>query len=232
MAERFRMYKIRTMRRDAEAHTGPVWTKTKDPRITRIGRILRKLHLDELPQLLNVMRGEMSLVGPRPERPEFVEVLAEEIPGYMDRVLVCPGVTGLAQVNLPPDTDLKSVRRKLLLDRQYVAEAGLLLDVRLFLCTLGRMCKIPLVRAWGYAARRRSRNRRRERFNSSAKKARRPGRGKACSAHLCLCLQYHNHCGAPFFTAGFLFEYFLAEEPGNKLTLDHCPQDQGAGSQV
>jgi lipopolysaccharide/colanic/teichoic acid biosynthesis glycosyltransferase len=145
----FRMYKIRTMRCDAEAQTGPVWAKAKDPRITRIGKVLRKLHLDELPQLFNVFRGEMSLVGPRPERPEFVAVLAEEIPGYLDRLLVRPGVTGLAQINLPPDTDLDSVRRKLVLDLQYVAEASLLLDLRLFLCTLGRMCRIHLVGVLG-----------------------------------------------------------------------------------
>jgi len=145
----FRMYKIRTMRCDAEARTGPVWAKAKDPRITRIGKVLRKLHLDELPQLFNVLRGDMSLIGPRPERPEFVEVLAEEIPGYLDRLLVPPGVTGLAQVNFPPDTDLHSVRRKLVLDLQYVAKASLLLDVRLFLCTSGRMFKISLVRVLG-----------------------------------------------------------------------------------
>jgi lipopolysaccharide/colanic/teichoic acid biosynthesis glycosyltransferase len=145
----FRMYKIRTMRCDAEAKTGPVWTKARDPRITRIGRVLRKLHLDELPQLFNVLRGEMSLIGPRPERPEFVEVLAEQIPGYLDRLLVCPGVTGLAQVNFAPDTDLNSVRRKLVLDLQYIAGASPLLDMRLFVCTSGRMFKISLVRVLG-----------------------------------------------------------------------------------
>ena len=107
---KFMMYKIRTMRQDAEAASGPMWTQAHDPRVTFLGRVLRKLHLDELPQLFNVLKGEMSLVGPRPERPEFVRVLAEAIPGYRNRLAVRPGVTGLAQVNLPPDTDIASVR--------------------------------------------------------------------------------------------------------------------------
>jgi lipopolysaccharide/colanic/teichoic acid biosynthesis glycosyltransferase len=135
----YRMYKIRTMRQDAEKATGPVWTSENDPRITRIGRILRKLHLDEFPQLVNVVRGEMSLIGPRPERPEFVELLAKEIPGYCDRLLVLPGITGLAQINLPPDTDFDSVRRKLILDVQYIQQATIGMDARMFLCTFLRL---------------------------------------------------------------------------------------------
>jgi lipopolysaccharide/colanic/teichoic acid biosynthesis glycosyltransferase len=132
----FTIYKIRTMRIDAEAQTGPIWTtSSRDPRITVIGRILRCTHLDELPQLVNVLTGEMALVGPRPERPEFAEKLADEIPGYLYRLQVMPGVTGLAQVNLPPDTDLDSVRRKLLLDLRYIAQASFLLDLRLLLAT-------------------------------------------------------------------------------------------------
>jgi len=135
----FTMYKLRSMRVDAEAATGPVWSSDgNDPRVTPLGHWLRRLHLDELPQLFNVLRGEMSLVGPRPERPEFVKVLAAAIPGYLDRLLVLPGVTGLAQVNLPPDTDLQSVRLKLALDREYIGEAGLLMDLRIFACTLLR----------------------------------------------------------------------------------------------
>ncbi|MGO9112641.1 MAG: sugar transferase [Thermoguttaceae bacterium] len=139
---KFMMYKIRTMRQDAEVATGPVWTQVHDPRITPLGKVLRKLHLDELPQLFNVLKGEMSLVGPRPERPEFVRVLAEAIPGYRNRLAVRPGVTGLAQINLPPDSDLTSVRRKLLLDCEYIERANLLLDVRLALCTFLRIFKI------------------------------------------------------------------------------------------
>lgn len=136
----FTMYKLRSMRIDAEVATGPVWSGAcHDPRVTPLGYWLRKLHLDELPQLFNVLRGEMSLVGPRPERPEFVKVLADQIPGYLDRLSVLPGVTGLAQVNLPPDTDLNSVRRKLTLDREYISGAGLLLDFRIILCTTLRV---------------------------------------------------------------------------------------------
>jgi len=141
---KFMMYKIRTMRHDAEAASGPVWTRTAlDPRITPLGQVVRKFHLDELPQLLNVVKGEMSLVGPRPERPEFVHVLAESIPGYLDRLAAPPGVTGLAQLNLPPDSDLNSVRCKLALDCEYIRRAGPWLDARLSLCTFLRVFKLP-----------------------------------------------------------------------------------------
>jgi lipopolysaccharide/colanic/teichoic acid biosynthesis glycosyltransferase len=139
----FTMYKLRSMRIDAESSTGPVWSQPgKDTRVTPLGYWLRKLHLDELPQLLNVVRGEMSLIGPRPERPEFVTTLAAQIPGYLERLQVLPGITGLAQINLPPDTDLDDVRRKLVLDQQYIAAAGPLLDVRILACTLLRLCGI------------------------------------------------------------------------------------------
>jgi lipopolysaccharide/colanic/teichoic acid biosynthesis glycosyltransferase len=136
----FTMYKLRSMRCDAEAGTGPVWAgAAADPRVTPLGYWLRVLHLDELPQLYNVARGEMSLVGPRPERPEFVSVLARKIPGYVDRLEVLPGITGLAQINLPADTDLHSVRCKLVLDQQYIRSAGVVMDVRIILCTLLRL---------------------------------------------------------------------------------------------
>jgi lipopolysaccharide/colanic/teichoic acid biosynthesis glycosyltransferase len=137
---RFTMYKLRTMRTDAEVRTGPVWaTAGCDPRVTRLGHWLRMLHLDELPQLYNLVRGEMSLVGPRPERPEFVRVLAEKIPGYLDRLQVLPGITGLAQINLPADTDLDSVRAKLQLDQEYIRSTGLWFDLRIALCTMLRL---------------------------------------------------------------------------------------------
>lgn len=135
----FKMYKIRTMYEDAESRFGPEWTQKNDPRITPVGRWLRKLHLDEFPQLLNVLKGEMTLIGPRPERPEFTRVLAKEIPNYLDRLLVAPGITGLAQINLPPDMDLNSVRRKLVLDLEYVQHASPLLDLRMFASTLMRL---------------------------------------------------------------------------------------------
>ena len=139
----FLMYKIRTMVSDAERQSGPTWTSGEDPRITRLGRVLRKLHLDELPQLFNVIRGEMSLIGPRPERPEFIAVLTNGIPGYINRLAVRPGVTGLAQVNLPPDTDLQSVRRKLALDLEYIRTATPALDLRLLLYTVARLLGLP-----------------------------------------------------------------------------------------
>lgn len=140
----FVMYKLRSMVQDAEKGTGPVWTQEgSDPRITPLGVFLRKSHLDELPQLLNVVRGEMSLFGPRPERPELVHVLADNVSGYLNRLSVRPGITGLAQINLPPDTDLESVRRKLILDLEYIDDANLWLDIRMFLWTCLRLVAVP-----------------------------------------------------------------------------------------
>lgn len=139
----FTLYKIRSMRLDAETKaSGPVWAQRGDSRATPLGRWLRSTHLDELPQLFNVLKGEMSLVGPRPERPEFVEILKEKIPFYQSRLEVLPGITGLAQLNLPPDSDLDSVRKKLSFDRVYIADLGFSLDVRLLLATLLLLCGI------------------------------------------------------------------------------------------
>jgi lipopolysaccharide/colanic/teichoic acid biosynthesis glycosyltransferase len=140
----FMLFKIRTMRVDAEARTGPVWTtSSRDYRITPLGRVLRMTHLDELPQLWNVIRGEMALVGPRPERPEFTDILAAAIPGYLDRLAVLPGITGFAQINLPPDSDVSSVRRKVVLDLEYIERGGLLFDLRIIFCTLFRLAGLP-----------------------------------------------------------------------------------------
>lgn len=138
----FTMYKIRTMRCDAEVGTGAVWSQPGDSRVTFLGRIFRALHLDELPQLWNVLRGEMALMGPRPERPEFTRLLAEEISDYYDRLAVLPGITGLAQINLPPDSDLDSVRRKLILDKEYIATATMGMDIRIALRTLLRLLSV------------------------------------------------------------------------------------------
>jgi len=140
----FTMFKIRTMRHDAESGLGATWSTSNDPRSTPLGRLIRKLHLDEIPQLFNVLKGEMSLVGPRPERPEFVCVLEEALPGYRNRVSVRPGVTGLAQLCLPPDTDLCSACRKLAADLEYIRTASLTTDLRLLLCTFVRLPKLPL----------------------------------------------------------------------------------------
>jgi lipopolysaccharide/colanic/teichoic acid biosynthesis glycosyltransferase len=118
----FTMYKLRSMRSDAESSTGPVWAAENDDRITRVGAFLRASRLDELPQLWNVLRGDMSLVGPRPERPFFVDQLRTQVPGYDDRVArVRPGITGWAQIHCAYDTSLDSVRTKLLYDLTYVA---------------------------------------------------------------------------------------------------------------
>ena len=107
----FYIRKLRTMYHNCERLSGPCWSTANDCRITPVGRFLRRSHIDELPQLWNVLCGEMSLVGPRPERPELIPTLARSIPGYRHRLEVRPGVTGLAQIQLPPDTDLDSVRR-------------------------------------------------------------------------------------------------------------------------
>ncbi len=140
----YTMYKLRSMHVDAEAGSGPVWAKQDDPRTTWLGRMLRRLHLDELPQLFNVLKGEMSLVGPRPERPEFVVVLRQMIPGYEHRLLAVPGVTGLAQLGLPADSDLQSVRRKLAVDVRYIEHASLWMDLRILFYTGARLFKIPV----------------------------------------------------------------------------------------
>lgn len=139
----FTLYKVRTMGHQCESLTGIRWSTPGDPRITPVGRFLRRAHLDELPQLWNILRGEMSLVGPRPERPEFVPQLEHVIPRYRDRLLVRPGLTGLAQVQLPPDTDLASVAVKLAYDLYYVRHAGAWLDVRLLAGTALKIVGLP-----------------------------------------------------------------------------------------
>lgn len=116
----FWMYKFRTMRTDAEAGTGAVWATEGDPRVTAVGRILRKSRLDELPQLFNVIRGDMSLVGPRPERPGFYQKLELAIPYFAERTWgLKPGITGLAQVNQGYDRDIEDVRSKVAFDHAY-----------------------------------------------------------------------------------------------------------------
>ncbi|MBI3408492.1 MAG: sugar transferase [Planctomycetes bacterium] len=139
----FTVYKVRTMAHECEKESGIRWSMPGDPRVTWIGKILRRSHIDELPQLWNVLRGEMSLVGPRPERPEFMPPLERALPRYRDRLLVRPGITGLAQVQLPPDTDLHSVRRKLAHDLHYVENLGFWLDFRILLGTLFHLLAIP-----------------------------------------------------------------------------------------
>ena len=142
----FTIYKIRTMYQDSERHSGATWSLPGDPRVTPVGRVLRFTHLDELPQLINVLLGEMSLVGPRPERPEFLPKLERALPDYRRRLAVRPGVTGLAQVQQPPDSDLGSVRRKLNYDLYYADHITLWLDVRIVLATGLKCVGVPF--AW------------------------------------------------------------------------------------
>jgi len=132
----FTMLKFRTMVDDAERHTGPVWAEHGDARITPVGRWLRKLRLDEIPQLWNVLLGQMSLVGPRPERPYFVEQLVDRIPLYSRRHRVQPGVTGLAQVKWRYDADLDDVRQKLKYDLFYIETMSLGLDAKILFRTI------------------------------------------------------------------------------------------------
>lgn len=139
----FEIYKIRTMHCDAEADGEARWCQKDDARITPFGRIIRKLHLDELPQLFNVAQGEMTLVGPRPERPVFVDKLKLVITGYERRLSVLPGITGLAQINLPPDTTTADVRRKLFLDLRYIDDACFWLDFRMLLASSVRLLGVP-----------------------------------------------------------------------------------------
>jgi len=140
----FTIYKIRTMIHNCESLTGPRWCVPGDPRVTGVGGLLRRLHIDELPQLWNVLKGDMSLVGPRPERPEFVTRLARKIPHYEARHAVLPGITGLAQLFLPPDTEVAHVERKLVFDLDYARRQGLVLDLGILLCTALKLFGLPV----------------------------------------------------------------------------------------
>jgi lipopolysaccharide/colanic/teichoic acid biosynthesis glycosyltransferase len=123
------------MYHDCESLTGPRWSMPGDPRITPVGKVLRRLHLDELPQLLNVLKGDMSLVGPRPERPEIVKKLRHSVPGYDRRHAVKPGITGFAQIHLPPDSCVRSVKNKLIYDLFYIRNRGAWMELYILLAT-------------------------------------------------------------------------------------------------
>lgn len=133
----FTLYKYRSMVHQAEADTGPIWADKNDPRITRVGRFMRRLHLDELPQFINILRGDMSLVGPRPERPSFVEQFRNAIPLYERRLNVKPGITGWAQVKHKYDESLTDVMDKLRYDLFYLENMSLALDLKIILSTVG-----------------------------------------------------------------------------------------------
>jgi sugar transferase (PEP-CTERM system associated) len=135
----FTLYKFRSMRADAEARTGAVWAVTDDPRVTYVGRIIRKIRFDELPQLFNVLKGEMSIVGPRPERPEFVKTLAEKIPFYRQRHAVRPGITGWAQISYKYGDTLEDSVMKLEYDLYYIKNMSWSLDGYIIFHTLKAM---------------------------------------------------------------------------------------------
>jgi sugar transferase (PEP-CTERM system associated) len=132
----FTLLKFRSMRTDAEAEGKPRWAARNDSRVTRVGAFIRSTRIDELPQLINVLRGEMSFIGPRPERPHFVEELARDIPLYRDRAYVKPGITGWAQVNFPYGASVEDARQKLSYDLYYVKNRSLFLDLLILVSTI------------------------------------------------------------------------------------------------
>jgi exopolysaccharide biosynthesis polyprenyl glycosylphosphotransferase len=132
----FNILKFRSMIKDAEKYTGPVWSQKDDPRVTRVGRLVRKLRIDEIPQMYNVLKGQMSIVGPRPERPYFVEKLSQEIPYYKRRLKVRPGITGWAQVKHKYDESIEDVKVKLRYDLFYIENMSLRMDFKIMLRTI------------------------------------------------------------------------------------------------
>jgi exopolysaccharide biosynthesis polyprenyl glycosylphosphotransferase len=142
--KRFTLFKFRSMRSDAEQRSGPVWAQENDRRVTSVGRILRRFHLDEIPQALNVLRGDLSFVGPRPERPCFVEVLQRSLPLYDLRHYVKPGITGWAQVRYPYASTIAESYQKLQYDLYYAKHVSWILDLEILLRTA-----LKLVRGGG-----------------------------------------------------------------------------------
>lgn len=138
----FRIYKFRSMIQDAEKHTGPVFSTPKDRRITRVGRFIRRTRIDELPQVINVLRGDMSIVGPRPERPEHIERLTESIPFYRTRLVVRPGLTGWAQVRYEYGSNDVDALIKLEYDLYYIRNQSILLDVTIIVRTIGKVIRM------------------------------------------------------------------------------------------
>jgi exopolysaccharide biosynthesis polyprenyl glycosylphosphotransferase len=134
--KKFTMYKFRSMYQDAESKSGPQWATENDPRITSVGRFLRATRLDEIPQFFNVLKGEMSLIGPRPERPYFVEQFQTTIPFYLRRFRVRPGITGWGQIKSGYDTDIENVKMKLQYDLFYLENMSLRMDLKIVLHTL------------------------------------------------------------------------------------------------
>ena len=138
---RFNLYKLRTMYINSEIITGPIWANKNDSRVTPVGIVLRKFHLDEIPQLYNVFIGQMSIVGPRPERPQIIDKLTKEIPYYTHRMKVKPGITGWAQIRGVYDTSLEDVHIKLKHDLFYIENMSLSLDCKVLLLTFWTIIK-------------------------------------------------------------------------------------------
>ena len=134
--EKYTLIKFRTMIENAEIETGPVWTDKKDPRITFVGKWLRRFYLDEVPQLFNVLKGEMSIIGPRPERPYFAEQLVKKYPSYLDRLSVKPGLTGWAQINQSYDISIEDVKQKLKYDFYYIENLSFIFDLQIMIKTI------------------------------------------------------------------------------------------------
>ena len=132
----FVLYKFRSMCVDAEQRTGPVWASEDDPRVTRVGHVLRKIRLDETPQMFNVLSGDMSFIGPRPERPVFVDQLKEQIPLYALRFAVKPGITGWAQVKYSYGSTVEDALEKLQYDLYYIKNISIFLDLLILLKSL------------------------------------------------------------------------------------------------
>jgi exopolysaccharide biosynthesis polyprenyl glycosylphosphotransferase len=133
---RFQILKFRSMRKDAEADGVPRWAEIGDCRVTRVGSLIRRSRADELPQIFNVLRGEMSFVGPRPERPAIIDELSREIPYYRSRHCVKPGITGWAQVSFPYGASVDDAREKLAYDLYYIKNGGLMLDLLILIQTV------------------------------------------------------------------------------------------------
>ncbi len=142
----FTVFKLRSMAQDAESDGQAVWAQKKDARVTKIGKFIRKARLDEIPQFWNILMGNMSFVGPRPERPEFVEQLKEEILFYNERHLVKPGLTGWAQINYPYGASVEDAREKLSYDLFYIKNQSLAMDISIILKTINTIFNISLGR--------------------------------------------------------------------------------------
>ncbi len=137
----YKMYKFRSMYQDSEKNTGPIWASREDERITPIGKVMRRFHLDEIPQFFNVLIGDMSIVGPRPERPEIVAHIMKEIPDYLNRTKIKPGITGWAQIHGTYDKNLDDVNLKLKNDYYYIENSSIVFDIKILFLTLMKIIK-------------------------------------------------------------------------------------------